>query len=40
MDRAIAGLERRLRKNLAAAGVSPKSIEIELGRIMEMLVTR
>jgi hypothetical protein len=39
-DLAVAGLERRLRKNLTAAGVSPESVEVELGRIMDALVRR
>jgi hypothetical protein len=32
-----AALERRLREDLATAGVPPESIEVELGRIMEVL---
>jgi hypothetical protein len=33
-----AALERRLRENLATAGVPPESVEAELGRIMEVLL--
>jgi hypothetical protein len=33
-----AALERRLRENLATAGVPPGSVEAELGRIMEVLL--
>ena len=32
-----AALERRLRENLATAGVPPESVEVELERIMEVL---
>jgi hypothetical protein len=32
-----AALERRLRENLAAVGVPPESVEVDLDRIMEML---
>ena len=32
-----AALERRLRENLATAGVAPESVEVELERIMEVL---
>jgi hypothetical protein len=32
-----AALERRLRADLATAGVPPESVEVELGRIMEVL---
>jgi hypothetical protein len=32
-----AGLERRLRENLVAAGVPPDFVEVELGRVMEVL---
>jgi hypothetical protein len=35
VDRAV--LERRLRENLAAAGVPLESVEVEVARIMEML---
>jgi hypothetical protein len=32
-----AALERRLREDLASAGVPPESVEVEFGRIMEVL---
>ena len=35
-----AAFERRLRENLATAGVPPDSVEVELGRIMEVLAAR